>query len=178
MSLQPGFQRSRASSLLIRPVLIEDCRWRNCSSSTAPRRFRTRGCKSELFNGTDWEFARSPSALTLERKPGENAEVAARARVIPAPEKLDSGFGRAPVGHDAPLSSQGYSQAVQHDHVPRKHWDHSRRGRRLAMVNCGGQGNPSGAGTSSAGGGAQISAAAVAESGGTDAECASEWPGR
>jgi hypothetical protein len=42
----------------------------------------------EVFNGTDWALREITIGLTLERKPGENAEAAARARVIPAAEGL------------------------------------------------------------------------------------------
>jgi hypothetical protein len=42
----------------------------------------------EVFNGTDWDLREITIGLTLERKPGENAEVAAGARVIPAAQGL------------------------------------------------------------------------------------------
>ena len=42
----------------------------------------------EVFNGTDWDIREITIGLTLERKPGQNAEVAARARVIPVAEGL------------------------------------------------------------------------------------------
>jgi len=38
----------------------------------------------DVFNGTDWELREVTVGLTLERKPGDNAEVATRARVLPA----------------------------------------------------------------------------------------------
>ncbi|MFY9645073.1 MAG: hypothetical protein WAK29_07835, partial [Terriglobales bacterium] len=38
----------------------------------------------QVFNGTEWDLREITIGLTLERKPGENAEIAARARVIPA----------------------------------------------------------------------------------------------
>ena len=42
----------------------------------------------EVFDGTDWDLREITVGLTIERKPGENAEVAARARVIPAAEGI------------------------------------------------------------------------------------------
>jgi hypothetical protein len=42
----------------------------------------------QVFNGTDWELREVTIGLTLERKPGENAEIAAEARVIPLAEGL------------------------------------------------------------------------------------------
>ena len=44
----------------------------------------------ELLNGTDWELREITVGVTLERKPGESAEAAARARVIPAAQNLSS----------------------------------------------------------------------------------------
>jgi hypothetical protein len=38
----------------------------------------------QVFNGSDWDLREITIGLTLERKPGENAERAASARVIPA----------------------------------------------------------------------------------------------
>jgi hypothetical protein len=40
----------------------------------------------QVFNGTDWDIREITVGLTLERKPGESAELAARARIIPASE--------------------------------------------------------------------------------------------
>ncbi len=38
----------------------------------------------DVFNGTEWDLREITVGVTLERKPGESAEVAARARIIPA----------------------------------------------------------------------------------------------
>ncbi len=45
----------------------------------------------QVFNGTDWDIREITVGLTLERKPGQDAGVAVRARVIPAAQ------GMAPV---------------------------------------------------------------------------------
>jgi len=75
---------ARASSLLIRPVLIEDLPLEELVKLDGPGSIQDDSLQLDVFNGTDWELREITVALTLERKPGENAEMAARARVIPA----------------------------------------------------------------------------------------------
>ena len=77
---------ARASSLLIRPVLIEDLPLDELVKLDGPGSIQDDSLQLDVFNGTDWELREITVALTLERKPGENAELAARARVIPAVE--------------------------------------------------------------------------------------------
>lgn len=77
---------ARASSLLIRPVLIEDLPMDELVKLDGPGSIQDDHLQLEVFNGTDWALREITIALTLERKPGGNAELAARARVIPASE--------------------------------------------------------------------------------------------
>ncbi len=77
---------ARASSLLIKPVLIEDLPLTELLKLDGPGSIQDESLQLEVFNGTDWDLREITIGLTLERKPGENAEVAARARVIPAAE--------------------------------------------------------------------------------------------
>ena len=77
---------ARASSLLIKPVLIEDLPLDELVKLDGPGSIQDDSLQLDVFNGTDWELREITIALTLERKPGENAELAARARVIPAME--------------------------------------------------------------------------------------------
>jgi len=74
------------SSLLIKPVLIEDLPLAELLKLDGPASIQDDSLQIELLNGTDWELREVTVGITLERKPGENAEVAARARVIPAAE--------------------------------------------------------------------------------------------
>src|SRR5208337_1945360 len=77
---------ARASSLLIKPVLIEDLPLTELLKIDGPGSIQDESLQLEVFNGTDWDIREVTIGLTLERKPGENAELAARARVIPAAE--------------------------------------------------------------------------------------------
>jgi hypothetical protein len=79
---------ARASSLLIRPVLIEDLPLTELLKIDGPGSIQDEALQLEVFNGTDWDIREITIGLTLERKPGESAEVAARARVIPAAEGI------------------------------------------------------------------------------------------
>jgi hypothetical protein len=79
---------ARASSLLIKPVLIEDLPLPELLKLDGPGSIQDESLQLEVFNGTDWDIREITIGLTLERKPGQNAEVAARARVIPAAEGL------------------------------------------------------------------------------------------
>jgi hypothetical protein len=76
----------RASSLLIKPVLIEDLPLAEVLKLDGPASIQDDTLQLEVLNGTEWELREITVGITLERKPGENAEVAARARVIPAAE--------------------------------------------------------------------------------------------
>jgi hypothetical protein len=79
---------ARASSLLIKPILIEDLPLTELLKIDGPGSIQDESLQLEVFNGTDWDIREITIGLTLERKPGENAEVAAHARVIPAAEGL------------------------------------------------------------------------------------------
>jgi hypothetical protein len=77
---------AKSSALLIRPILIEDLPLTELLKIDGPGSIQDEALQLEVFNGTDWELREITIGLTLERKPGENAELAARARVIPAAE--------------------------------------------------------------------------------------------
>ena len=77
---------ARASSLLITPVLIEDLPLDELVKIDGPGSIQDESLQLEIFNGTEWELREITVGLTLERKPGENAELAAQARVVPAAE--------------------------------------------------------------------------------------------
>src|ERR1700676_46584 len=79
---------ARASSLLIKPILIEDLPLAELLKLDGPGSIQDESLQLEVFNGTDWDIREITIGLTLERKPGQNAEAAARARVIPATEGL------------------------------------------------------------------------------------------
>jgi hypothetical protein len=79
---------ARASSLLIKPVLVEDLPLTELLKLDGPGSIQDESLQLEVFNGTDWDIREITIGLTLERKPGQNAEGAARARVIPAVEGL------------------------------------------------------------------------------------------
>jgi hypothetical protein len=79
---------ARASSLLIKPVLIEDLPLTELLKIDGPGSIQDESLQLEVFNGTEWDLREITVGLTLERKPGESAEVAARARVIPAAEGI------------------------------------------------------------------------------------------
>jgi hypothetical protein len=76
----------RASSLLINPVLIEDLPRAELLKLDGPASIQGDTLQLEVLNETAWELREITVGITLERKPGEDAEVAARARVIPAAE--------------------------------------------------------------------------------------------
>jgi hypothetical protein len=79
---------ARASALLIKPVLVEDLPLAELLKLDGPGSIQDENLQLEVFNGTDWDLREITIGLTLERKPGQNAEVAARARIIPAAEGL------------------------------------------------------------------------------------------
>jgi hypothetical protein len=75
---------ARASSLLVRPALIENLPLDELVKLDGPGSIQNENLQLEVFNGTDWSLREITIGLTLERRPGEDAERAARARVIPA----------------------------------------------------------------------------------------------
>jgi len=77
---------SKSSALLIKPVLIEDLPLDELVKIDGPGSIQDESLQLQVFNGTDWDIREITVGLTLERKPGENAELAARARIIPASE--------------------------------------------------------------------------------------------
>jgi hypothetical protein len=79
---------ARASSLLIKPILIEDLPLTELLKLDGPGSIQDESLQLEVFNGTDWDLREITIGLTLERKPGDNAEVAAHARVIPAAQGI------------------------------------------------------------------------------------------
>jgi hypothetical protein len=79
---------ARNRSLLIKPVLIEDLPLAELLKIDGPGSIQDESLQLEVFNGTDWDIREITVGLTLERKPGENAELAARARIIPAAQNI------------------------------------------------------------------------------------------
>ena len=79
---------ARASSLLIKPVLIEDLPLTELVKLDGPGSIQDESLQLQVFNGTDWDLREITVGLTLERKPGQDAELAARARVIPAAQGM------------------------------------------------------------------------------------------
>ncbi len=75
---------ARASSLLVKPVLIEDLPLTELLKLDGPGSIQDENLQLEVFNGTDWDIREITIGLTLERKPGENGKVSIGARVIPA----------------------------------------------------------------------------------------------
>jgi len=77
---------ARASSLLVKPVLIEDLPVDQLVKIDGPGSIQDNNLQLEVFNGSNWELREITIGLTLERKPGDNAEMAAQARILPASE--------------------------------------------------------------------------------------------
>jgi len=77
---------ARAAALLIKPVFVEDLPVAELLKLDGPASIQDDSLQLDVFNGTDWELREITVGLTVERKPGESAETAARARVIPAAE--------------------------------------------------------------------------------------------
>lgn len=75
---------ARAASLLIKPVLVEELPVADLLKLDGPASIQDDQFQLEVFNGTEWELHEITVGLTLERKPGQNAEMAAQARVVPA----------------------------------------------------------------------------------------------
>jgi hypothetical protein len=76
------------SSSLIKSAPIETLPLTELVKIDGPGSIQDESLQLEVFNGTDWDIKEITVGLTLERKPGENAELAASARVIPAAEGL------------------------------------------------------------------------------------------
>jgi hypothetical protein len=76
------------SSSLIKSAPIEALPLTELVKIDGPGSIQDESLQLEVFNGTDWDIKEITVGLTLERKPGENAELAASARVIPAAEGL------------------------------------------------------------------------------------------
>jgi hypothetical protein len=70
--------------LLVKPVLLDTLPLPELLKIDGPASIQDENFQLEVFNGTDWDLREITIGLTLERKPGQNAEIAARARVIPA----------------------------------------------------------------------------------------------
>jgi len=76
----------RNSSVQFRPVLVEDLPLADVLKLDGPASIQEDTLQLEVTNSTEWELREITVGLTLERSAGTNAEVAARARVIPAAE--------------------------------------------------------------------------------------------
>src|ERR1700678_1548095 len=76
------------SSALIKSAPIEALPLAELVKIDGPGSIQDESLQLEVFNGTDWDIKEITVGLTLDRKPGENAEIAASARVIPAAEGL------------------------------------------------------------------------------------------
>jgi len=87
---------SRGSSLVVRPVLVENLPLEELVKLDGPAAIHDDNLQVDVFNGTEWALREITVALTLERRPGEDAEVAARARVVPA---ADGGAGQVVERH-------------------------------------------------------------------------------
>src|SRR5580704_9199026 len=75
---------ARASSLIVKPVLVEDLPAEEVLKLDGPASIHDDNLQLDVFNGTDWALREITVGLTLERRPGEDAETAAIARVLPA----------------------------------------------------------------------------------------------
>lgn len=80
----------RNSALLIQPVVIEDLPLADLLKLDGPASIQDDTLQLEVLNGTEWELREITVGITLERNSGQNAELAARARVIPAAENSAS----------------------------------------------------------------------------------------
>ena len=80
----------RNSSLLFQPTLVEDLPLADLLKLDGPGSIEADMLQLELNNGTEWELREITVGITLERNAGANAELAARARVIPAAENSAS----------------------------------------------------------------------------------------
>ena len=78
---------ARASALLVRPALIEDLPLDQLIKLDGPGLIQDNSLRLDVFNGTDWDLREITVGLTLERRPGDSADVAARARALPAKQE-------------------------------------------------------------------------------------------
>jgi hypothetical protein len=76
----------RSVPWLVQPVLIEEMPMAELLMLDGPASIQDDTLQLEILNGTEWELHEVTVGITLERKAGQNAELAARARVIPAAE--------------------------------------------------------------------------------------------
>jgi hypothetical protein len=74
---------ARAGSLIVKPVLVEDLPPDELVKLDGPASIHDDNLQLEIFNGTDWSLREVTVGLTMERRPGEDAETAALARVLP-----------------------------------------------------------------------------------------------
>jgi len=74
---------ARASSLIVKPVLVEDLPPEELVKLDGPAAIHDDTLQLEVSNGTDWALREITVGLTMERRPGEDAERAALARVLP-----------------------------------------------------------------------------------------------
>jgi hypothetical protein len=81
---------ARASSLLIKPVLIEDLPLTELVKLDGPGSIQDENLQLQVFNGTDWDLREITVGLTLERKPGSDTAAATHARVIPAAQAMST----------------------------------------------------------------------------------------
>jgi hypothetical protein len=75
---------ARASSALVKPILIEDLPLAELVKLDGPGSIQDENLRLEVFNGTDWDIREITIGLTLERRAGESARAGAPAHVIPA----------------------------------------------------------------------------------------------
>src|SRR5258708_6389418 len=75
---------ARAGALLVKPVLLETLPLPELLKLDGPASIQDENFQLEVFNGTDCDLREITIGLTLERKPGDGADMSARARVIPA----------------------------------------------------------------------------------------------
>ncbi len=80
----------RNNSLLIQPVIVEDLPLADLLKLDGPASIQDDTLQLEVLNGTDWELREITVGITLERNAEQNAEAAARARVVPAAENSAS----------------------------------------------------------------------------------------
>ncbi|MFZ1132204.1 MAG: hypothetical protein WAN38_15635 [Terriglobales bacterium] len=79
---------ARASSLLIKPVLIEDLPLTDLLKLDGPGSIQNENLQLEVFNGTDWDIREITIGLTLERGAGDTASRGVRAHIIPAAQGM------------------------------------------------------------------------------------------
>jgi len=74
---------ARAASLIVKPVLVEDLPPEELVKLDGPASIHDDTLQVEVSNGTDWALREITVGLTMERRPGADAETAALARVLP-----------------------------------------------------------------------------------------------